>query len=71
MVTRAQDLARTLAGALAMGRARRELGTDLRSFVAERYVLFRRPLKGMAGIGSARVLDGARDVDAIFLLDQD
>ena len=66
VVMRLRDMARMLAGAPAMGRARPELGTNIRSFVADRYVLFYRPLTGAAGIELVRVLHGARDVDAIF-----
>jgi toxin ParE1/3/4 len=66
MVMRLRDMARMLAGAPAIGRDRPELGAHLRSFVANRYVLFYRPLEGRAGIELARVLHGARDIDAIF-----
>jgi toxin ParE1/3/4 len=66
VVTRLRDMARMLSGAIAMGRARPELGADIRSFVADRYVLFYRPLSDPAGIQLIRVLHGARDVDAIF-----
>jgi toxin ParE1/3/4 len=65
-VTRLRDMARMLAGAPAIGRERPELGTSIRSFVADRYVLFYRPLTGAIGIELVRVLHGARDVDAIF-----
>jgi toxin ParE1/3/4 len=70
VVTRLRDIMRMLARAPAMGRARPELAADLRSFVADRHVLFYRPLKGAAGIEIARVLDGARDVDAAVSLDR-
>jgi toxin ParE1/3/4 len=66
VVMRLRDMARTLAGAPGLGRSRPELGRDLRSFVADRYVLFYRPLTGAAGIELARVLHGARDLDALF-----
>lgn len=69
VVTRLRDLARLLAGAPYLGRRRPELGSDLRSFVADPYVLFYRPLQGAAGIELARVLHGARDVDALFSAD--
>jgi toxin ParE1/3/4 len=55
-----------LAGAPAMGRARPELGDRVRSFVADRYVIFYRPLEQAAGIEVIRVLHGARDFDAAF-----
>ena len=66
VVTRLRDMARMLAGAPAMGRDRPELGADIRSFVADRYLLFCRPLNRAAGIELGRVLHGARDVDALF-----
>ena len=71
VVARLRDLARLLAGAPAMGRNRSELGADVRSFVADRYVLFYRPLRPAGGIELVRVLHGARDVDAVFSMDRD
>jgi toxin ParE1/3/4 len=71
VLTRLRDVARMLAGAPAMGRARPELGADIRSFAADRYVPFYRPLRRAAGIQLVRVLHGARDVDAILCGDQD
>jgi toxin ParE1/3/4 len=71
MVMRLRDMARMLAGAPAIGRDRPELGAHLRSFVADRYVLFYRPLEGRVGIELGRVLHGARDIDAIFAGDKD
>lgn len=71
VVTRVRDLARALAAAPALGRERPELGANLRSFVADRHVLFYRPLTAEAGIELVRVLHGARDLDAIFPADQD
>lgn len=65
-VMRLRDMAFMLASAPAMGRDRPELGPHIRSFVADRYVLFYRPLSRAVGIELARVLHGARDVDAIF-----
>jgi toxin ParE1/3/4 len=59
-----------LAGAPAMGRNRPELGPDIRSFVADRHVIFSRP-SGPAGIEVVRVLHGTRDVDALFSADTD
>ena|ERR671919_126777 len=70
MVMRLRDMARMLAGAPTVVRERPELGADLRSFVADRYVLFYRPLEGRVGIELARVLHGARDIDAIFTGDK-
>jgi toxin ParE1/3/4 len=71
LVMRLRDMARMLAGAPAIGRARPELGAGIRSFVVNRYVLFYRPLTGAAGIELVRVLHGARDVDAAFAGDED
>lgn len=71
VVTRLRDLARMLAGAPAIGRVRPEIGPHVRSFVADRYVLFYRPLTRAAGVELIRVLHGARDVDAIFSRDKD
>jgi toxin ParE1/3/4 len=71
VVTRLRDMALLLAGAPALGRRRPELGRDLRSFVADRYVLFYRPLAGGAGIELVRVLHGARDLDALFSADME
>jgi toxin ParE1/3/4 len=65
-VMRLRDMARMLAGAPAIGRARPEIGAGIRSFVINRYVLSYRPLTGAAGIELVRVLHGARDVDAVF-----
>ena len=66
IVTRFRRMARMLAGAPGLGRVRPELGADIRSFVADRHVLFYRPLGRGPGIELVRVLHGARDVDAIF-----
>jgi toxin ParE1/3/4 len=71
VVTRLRDLARLLAGAPALGRRRPEFGAELRSFVADPYVLFYRPLRGANGIELARVLHGARDLDALFSTDME
>jgi toxin ParE1/3/4 len=71
VVTRLRGFARILAGAPALGRARPELGAGVRSFRADRHVLFYRPLRGAAGIQIVRVLHGARDVDAMFSGDED
>ena len=70
-VMRLRDMARMLAGAPGIGRARPEIGTGIRSFVVNRYVLFYRPLTGAFGIELVRVLHGARDVDAVFSGDEE
>jgi plasmid stabilization system protein ParE len=59
-------MARMLAGAPAMGRDRPELGAHIRSFVADRHVLFYGPHSRPVGTELVRVLHDARDVDAIF-----
>jgi toxin ParE1/3/4 len=71
VVTRLRRVVRMLAGAPAMGRLRPELGAHIRSFVADRYVLFYRPLRRLKVIEIVRVLHGARDVDGIFAPDTD
>jgi toxin ParE1/3/4 len=71
VMMRLRDVARMLAGAPAIGRDRPELDPRLRSFVADRYVLFYRPLEGRMGVELARVLHAARDIDAIFTGDKD
>jgi toxin ParE1/3/4 len=71
VVTRLRGVARMLAGAPTMGRRRPELGAPIRSFVADRYVLFYRSLSRPTGIEVVRALHGARDVDAIFSGDWD
>jgi toxin ParE1/3/4 len=53
-----------LAGQALLGRARSELAPNLRSLPIGNYVIFYRPIDD--GIGVARVLHGARDIDAIF-----
>jgi toxin ParE1/3/4 len=70
VIMRLRQIARLRAGAPSLGRDRPELGMDLRSFVADRYLLFYRPLKGEEGIDLVRVLHGARDIDAIFTEDK-
>jgi toxin ParE1/3/4 len=47
-----------------MGRARPELAPELRSSPLGRYILYYRPEP--EGIELVRVLDGARDVNALF-----
>lgn len=46
-----------------MGRARPELGGDLRSFPFRRYVIYYLPLRD--GIDVVRVLHSARDIDGL------
>ncbi len=53
-----------LAGQPLMGRARPELGADIRSLPVGRYVIFYQPIP--SGIDVVRVLSGARDIDAVF-----
>jgi len=52
-----------------LGRARPELGHELRSFPVGRYIIFYVPQS--EGIEIVRVLDAARDVDAILSGEQD
>lgn len=47
-----------------IGRARDELGKNIRSFPVSRYVIFYMPIQG--GIDVVRVLHGARDLDTSF-----
>lgn len=47
-----------------IGRARPELGTNLRSFPVGNYLIFYRPLT--EGMELIRVLHGARDIDPDF-----
>lgn len=54
----------TLASMPLMGRQREELSPRLRSFPVGRHVIFYRPLDN--GVEIARVLDGARDLPALF-----
>ena len=55
---------RVLATQPMMGRARDELAPGVRSFPFGRYVIFYVPLDD--GIDVVRVLQGARDIDAVF-----
>lgn len=48
-----------------MGRARVELGADLRSFPFGRYVIFYAPIEDGIDV-VVRVLHSARDIDAAF-----
>lgn len=50
-----------------VGQTRPELAADLRSFSAENYVIFFRPI--IDGVQVVRVLHGSRDIDAIFDVD--
>lgn len=59
---------RTLANFPNMGRRRDELAPSLRSFPVDDYLIFYRPVEG--GIEILRVVSGYRDLDALFL-DQD
>lgn len=54
----------TLARSPKMGRTREELAPNLRSFPVGNYIIFYRPIKN--GVEIARVLSGARDLNAIF-----
>ncbi len=54
----------TLARSPKMGRMREELAPNLRSFPVGNYIIFYRPIKN--GVEIARVLSGARDLNAIF-----
>jgi len=69
VVMRLRDAARVLAGAPGLGRRRPELGADVRSLAADRYVLFYRPLAGAGGNELVRALHGARDLGAQFPVD--
>ena len=55
---------RVLATQPMMGRARDELAPGVRSFPFGRYIVFYVPLDD--GIDVVRVLQGARDIDAVF-----
>lgn len=55
---------RTLADSPSMGRSRQELGHQLRSFSHRSYVIVYRPIRG--GIEVARVVQGRRDIGALF-----
>ncbi|HWU50149.1 MAG TPA: type II toxin-antitoxin system RelE/ParE family toxin [Asticcacaulis sp.] len=57
------DKATALSGRPAMGRARPELGTEIRSLPVHAYMLFYRPLND--GIELVRVLHSSRDIDEI------
>ena len=52
-----------------MGRMREILSAGLRSFPVGRYVIFYRPLED--GIDVVRVLHGTRDLEAVFVEEED
>lgn len=52
-----------------MGRMREILSAGLRSFPVGRYVIFYRPLQD--GIDVVRVLHGTRDLEAVFVEEED
>jgi toxin ParE1/3/4 len=52
-----------------LGRARPELGSDLRSFAVAPYIIFYRALSD--GVAIVRVLHGARDLEELFDLDEE
>jgi len=47
-----------------MGRSRPELGSNLRSFPVDNYLIFYIPMEN--GIEIVRVVSGRRDIDALF-----
>ena len=50
-----------------MGRARGELGPDVRSFPVSNYIIFYKPLaEGVEGIEVIRVLHGREDIEGYF-----
>ena len=63
-VDRLDEQFRLLAAQPMTGRAREELAPGVRSFPFGRYVVFYMPLND--GIDVVRVLQGARDIDAVF-----
>ena len=63
-VERLDQQFRVLATQPMMGRVRDELAPGVRSFPFGRYVIFYLPLDD--GIDVVRVLQGARDIDAVF-----
>lgn len=68
LLRRIDSLCQTLADNPLMGRARPELGADLRSFPAGDYIIFYRPIEN--GVGIVRVLHGSRDIEAIFRIEE-
>ena len=67
-VDRLDEQFRLLTAQPMMGRAREELAPGVRSFPFGRYVVFYMPLND--GIDVVRVLQGARDIDAVFSPEQ-
>jgi toxin ParE1/3/4 len=63
-IDRLEGECQKLAGMPGMGRRREELGRDLRSFVAGRYLIFYRDHPDRLEI--VRVLHGARDIESFF-----
>lgn len=57
------DKARTLAEQPLIGRARPELGPEIRSLPVGAYMLYYRPLND--GVELARILHSSRDIDAV------
>ena len=53
-----------LASTLSMGRVRKKLAPELRSFPVRNYIIFYRTIEG--GVEIARVLHGARDLPPLF-----
>ena len=64
MLDRIWDAFRVIARFPRGGTARPELGCDVRCYSVGNYVIYFRP--AMDGVEIARVLHGAREVDAIF-----
>ena len=58
------EKSQTLAQSPLIGRARDELGHNIRSFPIGNYVIFYQSIED--GIEIIRVLHGARDIDALF-----
>ena len=61
---RIEQICAVIAASPEIGRLRKELAPNLRSFPVGRYVVFYVPTK--SGIEVARVLHGARDIPSIF-----
>lgn len=58
-----EEKCQLVAGAPMLGRARPELGKDLRSLAIGNYVIFYRPIED--GITIIRVLNGSGDIDSL------
>jgi toxin ParE1/3/4 len=63
-IDRLEEKFQAIAESPEIGRTRKELAPNLRSFPVGNYVIFYRPIK--AGIQVIRVLHGARDIEALF-----